>query len=107
VAAADETPETPHGWCAFTEPLLRSLPGCAERFEDGGFALTRQEHRGWIKLHRHGHQGRRQNWGTHLKASSPSACRRHRHTQPIGHAPHAKPTDDAECESAADDLDRV
>jgi hypothetical protein len=107
LAAADQTQELPHGGHTLTKTTSSSLPGSTERFEGGALALTRQEHRGWIKLHRHSHQGRRQDRGTHLKASSPSARRRHRHPQPIGHALHAEPTDDAECQRLADDLNRV
>jgi hypothetical protein len=107
VAAADETPETPHGWCAFTEPLLSSLPSSTERFEDGGFALTCQEHRGWIKLHRYGHQRRRQGWGSELEAPPPPTCCGHRHPYPIRHTPHAQPTDDVERQTASNHVDLV
>jgi len=107
VAAADETPETPHRRPAFTEAGSSSLPGSPERFEDGGFALTCQEHRGWVQLHGHGHQRRHQGWGTQLEATPPPTRRGHRHPYPIRHTPHAQPTDDAEGQSVADDLDRV
>jgi hypothetical protein len=107
VAAADQTPESPQGWHTFTEAGSCALPGRPQRFEDGGFALTGEEHRNWIKLHSYRHQGHRQDWGTQLKASSPSTRRRHRHPHPIRHAPQPEPTDDTECQSVADDLNRV
>jgi hypothetical protein len=107
LAAADQTPELPHVRHAFTEPRSSSLPRCAERFESSCFAISAQHDGGWIKLHRHSHQSRRQGWGMQLKASSPSARRRHRHPQAIRHAVYSEPTDDAECQSLADDLDHV
>jgi len=105
--AADQTPESPHRWYAFTEASSCSQPGSAERFERSRFTVGAQHYGGWIDVHRHGHQGRRQGRGAQLKAAPPLARRRHRHSQPIRYAPHPEPTDDAERQSLADHLDLV
>jgi hypothetical protein len=107
LAAADQTPEAPHRWDALAEASSSSLPGCAEHLDRSCFAVRAQHDGGWIQLHRHGHQYRRQGWGSELKAAPPLARRGHRHPQPIRYAPHPQPTDDAECQSLADHLDLV
>ena len=83
------------------------MPGRAKRFESCCFAVGAQPDGGWVQVHRHGHQCRRQRRGAELKAPPPVARRGHRYADLVGHAPHAKPTDDAERESVADDLDLV
>jgi len=107
LAAADHTSASPHGWHVFTEARSSSLPGSAERFECSCFAVSGEHDGGWIQMHRHGYQCRRQGWGTDLKAAPPLACRCHRHPQPIRYVTHPEPTDDAECQSTADHLDFV
>jgi hypothetical protein len=104
---ADQTPESPHGWRAFTKTSSSSLPGCAKHFERSRFAVGAQHYGGWVEVHRHGHQCRRQGRGAQLKASPPLARRRHRHPQSIRYAPHPQPTDDAECQSMTNHLDLV
>ncbi len=88
----------------FAEASSSSLPGRAKRFERSCFAVRAEHYGGRIQVHRHGHQCCRQGWGSDLKAPPPVARRRHRHAQPIGHAPHPEPTDDAERQSVADHL---
>jgi len=91
----------------FTQACSRTLPSSAECFKCSCFAVSGQPDGGRIQVHRHGHQCRRQGWGAELKPPPPLARRRHRYPQPIRHAPHPEPTDDAECQSMADDLDFV
>jgi hypothetical protein len=107
VPAADQTPESPQRWYAFTETRSSSQPGSAEHLERGCFAVSAQHYGGWVEVHRHGHQCRRQGRGAQLKASPPLARRRHRHPQSIRYAPHPQPTDDAECQSMTNHLDLV
>ncbi len=89
------------------EASSSAQPDRAERFKSSCFAVSAQHYGGWIQVHRHAHQCRRQGWGSDLKAPPPRARRRHWHPQLIRHGPHPKPTDDAECQSVADHLDLV
>jgi hypothetical protein len=76
IAAADQTPESPHGWHAFAEARSSSLPGGAERFESSRFPLSGQRYGGWIQVHRHCDQRRCQGRGSQLKVPPPLARRR-------------------------------
>jgi hypothetical protein len=89
------------------EARSSSLPGGAEHLERGYFAGCAQHNGGWIQVHCHGHQRRRQRWGAELKAPPPVARGRHRHAQLVGYHPYSQPADDAECQSVADHLDLV